>query len=633
MEQGEKSGRGRRKAVTIIATQEQLLKSEKLVSDALKDNPDVFNLPESKYDVDTLVEFFTKAAKGSQRILPKERRRYVMYLRKSTDDEAKQVRSLEDQEKECRDLARRLGIIVRPEDIFIESASAKKSGNRPIFDKMLQGFQAGKYQGLLAWSPDRLSRNMKEAGEIIEMIDNEEIQDLHFRTYQFDNSPNGKMLLGILFATSKQYSDKLAVDVSRGITGAISDGKYVGQHKRGYFVDSSNRFVPDMNNWRLMRQAVNMRLQEGKTNQDVADFLNAANFSYRKSEGEEYKLVKMDKKTVSAMFNDPFYCGVYKHGDNIANLNEQYDFLPLITTDEYIALSQNMANSFNEQFKGRANVAKRLDFGLLREKVICGYCERVMQFQRTRITKGKNKGSWLLMFYCRNKECIRHKPDEAIEKYGKKLPKSIRMKYVTAHIEWTLRHLTKNTLKAHKLYIGRLEQKIAVDKEIAKRKLADAKAKLKQNEDTYARYQNLQLHNMDEYKRHHKGKLEHYQNLVAVSIASVDSISREIDKLNNALPTREEFVKLVHSYLETALNAKDLIEEDAVYQEVVSNLYVKDNVVSVIKLNPPYDMMVDFSENSSWSGIKDSNLRPRGPKPRALANCANPRYFVNYTCL
>jgi hypothetical protein len=27
----------------------------------------------------------------------------------------------------------------------------------------------------------------------------------------------------------------------------------------------------------------------------------------------------------------------------------------------------------------------------------------------------------------------------------------------------------------------------------------------------------------------------------------------------------------------------------------------------------------------NWSGIKDSNLRPRGPKPRALANCANPR--------
>lgn len=603
MAEEEKKTRGRRKAVTILATQEQLLNSERLVSDALQDDPDVFNLPESKYTPETLVDFLTKAAAGSQRILPKEKRRYVMYLRKSTDDEAKQVRSLEDQEKECRDLAKRLGISVRPEDVFIESASAKKSGNRPIFDRMLRGFQAGKYQGLLAWSPDRLSRNMKEAGEIIEMIDNEDIQDLHFRTYQFDNSPNGKMLLGILFATSKQYSDKLAVDVSRGITGAISDGKYVGQHKRGYFVDSSGRFVPDINNWRLMRRAVNMRLKDGKTNQDVADFLNAANFSYRKSEDEEYRLVKMDKKTVSAMFNDPFYCGVYKHGDNIANLNDQYDFLPLITTDEYIALSQNMANSFGEQFTGRANVAKRLDFGLLREKVICDYCNRTMQFQRTRITKGKNKGSWLLMFYCRNKqECIRHNPTKSMELYGKKLPKSIRMKYVTAHIEWTLRHLTKNTLKAHKLYVGRLEQKIAVDKEIAKRKLTDAKAKLKQNEEIYARYQNLQLLNMDEYKRHHKGKLEHYQNLIAVNTASIDNITREITKLNAALPTREEFVKLVHSYLETVLNTRDLIEEDAVYQEVVSNLRVKDNAVSVIKLNPPYDMMVDLSENSSWSG-------------------------------
>jgi hypothetical protein len=45
------------------------------------------------------------------------------------------------------------------------------------------------------------------------------------------------MLLGILFATSKQYSDKLSVDVSRGITGAIRDGKYVGVIKKGYCVD------------------------------------------------------------------------------------------------------------------------------------------------------------------------------------------------------------------------------------------------------------------------------------------------------------------------------------------------------------------------------------------------------------
>jgi len=602
MAESKKKKRGRTKSVRIPVTKDQLLKSEQLVTDALTDNPDVFTLPKSTYSLEVLMDFFVKANEGSQRILPKEKRRYVMYLRKSTDDEAKQVRSLSDQEKECRELAKRLGVVIREEDIFIESASAKKSGNRPIFDKMLLGFKTGKYHGLLSWSPDRLSRNMKEAGEIIEMIDMEQIQDLHFKTYQFDNSPNGKMLLGILFATSKQYSDKLAVDVSRGITGAIGDGKYVGQAKRGYYSDKSGHFIPDDNNWKLLRQAVLMRLNNGKTNQEVADFLNDAHFSYRKDEDDEYRLAKMDKKSVTLLFNDPFYCGIYKYGENLANLNELYDFLPLVTTDEFIALSQKMASNFNEKFVGRASVAQKLDFGLLREKVVCDYCDRIMGFQRTQIKKGKNKDRWLISFYCRNKECIRHNDDEAIKKYGKKLPKGVRLKYITAHIEWTLRHLTKNTLEAYRLYIRRLEQKIAVDKEIAKRKLADTKTELKQEQDMYAKYQNLQVVSLDNYNKFHQGKLEQYQNLINARTSSIESLQKELSILNSALPTREQFVELIHSYLETVLNTTDLIEEDEVYKEVVSNLRVGDNAVSVIKLNPPYDMMVDLDDNSSWSG-------------------------------
>src|SRR5580704_5281028 len=36
--------------------------------------------------------------------------------------------------------------------------------------------------------------------------------------------------------------------------------------------------------------------------------------------------------------------------------------------------------------------------------------------------------------------------------------------------------------------------------------------------------------------------------------------------------------------------------------------------------------------NERWSGRQDLNLRPRGPKPRTLPNCATPRFTeVNYT--
>lgn len=54
---------------------------------------------------------------------------------------------------------------------------------------------------------------MKEGGEIIDMIDVGEILDLKFVTHHFTADPNGKMLLGMAFVLSKQYSDKLSVDV------------------------------------------------------------------------------------------------------------------------------------------------------------------------------------------------------------------------------------------------------------------------------------------------------------------------------------------------------------------------------------------------------------------------------------
>lgn len=168
---GERRKRKRKPIERIALTPEQVKKAEGIIEDSLKDNSNVYNLPESNYDLDTLAKFFVDSNDESQLILPTEKRRYVIYLRKSTDDEAKQVRSLEDQETECRALAEQIGVKVRDEDVLIESASAKKSDNRPLFDNMLLGFKTGKYHGLLAWSPDRLSRNMKEAGEIIEMID------------------------------------------------------------------------------------------------------------------------------------------------------------------------------------------------------------------------------------------------------------------------------------------------------------------------------------------------------------------------------------------------------------------------------------------------------------------------------
>ena len=78
--------------------------------------------------------------------------RYALYVRRSTEDKNKQVRSLGDQIKECRKFAKDndLHIIGEP---LKEKKSAKRAGQRKVFDQMLQDIRNKKYDAILSWHP------------------------------------------------------------------------------------------------------------------------------------------------------------------------------------------------------------------------------------------------------------------------------------------------------------------------------------------------------------------------------------------------------------------------------------------------------------------------------------------------
>ena len=95
--------------------------------------------------------------------------RYVLYVRKSSEDAEAQAKSLPDQIADCKEYANNHGLLLVGEPIQ-ESKSAKKSGNRPLFSQMLKDIEKGKYDAILAWHPDRLSRNSLEAADILARI-------------------------------------------------------------------------------------------------------------------------------------------------------------------------------------------------------------------------------------------------------------------------------------------------------------------------------------------------------------------------------------------------------------------------------------------------------------------------------
>ena len=151
--------------------------------------------------------------------------RYLMYNRKSTDDQKRQVRSLEDQEAENWEYTakKKLNVI----DTLEEKMSAKNPG-RPVFNDMIRRIEAGEADGILAWSPDRIARNASDGGHIIHLLDTNVLVDLQFPTYTFENTATGKMMLSVLFSQSKYYSDKLSEDIVRGKDRKAAEGNWPG---------------------------------------------------------------------------------------------------------------------------------------------------------------------------------------------------------------------------------------------------------------------------------------------------------------------------------------------------------------------------------------------------------------------
>ena len=140
--------------------------------------------------------------------------KYFLYARKSTEDEERQVMSIEAQLAELAEFAKRENIEIA--ERFIESKSAKKPG-REIFNKMMSKVYSTKEPvGILAWHPDRLARNSVDGGQIIYCIDTLKISSLRFPTFWFEPTPQGLFMLQVAFGQSKYYSDNLSENVKRG---------------------------------------------------------------------------------------------------------------------------------------------------------------------------------------------------------------------------------------------------------------------------------------------------------------------------------------------------------------------------------------------------------------------------------
>ena len=166
--------------------------------------------------------------------------RYILYARKSTEEDDRQVLSIEAQLVELKEFAakEKLEIVAS----FQEAKTAKEPG-RMKFAEMLAILESGKADGIISWHPDRLARNSVDGGKIIYFVDRGLIRSLKFPTFWFEPTPQGLFMLNIAFGQSKYFVDNLRENVKRGLRQKIRNGVWPSWAPVGYANNPKTRGI------------------------------------------------------------------------------------------------------------------------------------------------------------------------------------------------------------------------------------------------------------------------------------------------------------------------------------------------------------------------------------------------------
>lgn len=503
--------------------------------------------------------------------------KYVLYARKSTDDPERQIRSVEDQIAECKLLAKRLGINIIA--VIEEKKSAKKPNQRPLFRQMLNDFKKGIFDGIVAWNPDRLARNMKEGGEVIDMVDEGEILDMKFVTHHFTKDANGKMLLGMAFVLSKQYSDKLSQDVTRGLHRKLGEGRsHIPKH--GYIKDKEGLYKPDGDNFDLISSAWRMR-KEGISLEDIAKYLN--DNSYSRTIQSTGRKVQMNFKILSHLFQDPFYYGLLIQGNKQIDLREVYDFKWAVSEEDYNLVQQLSYN------KTKPYRTQRSAFYPLKMMVKCSFCDSNMVIGPST----GSKGTKYLNARCDNKFCNRIK-------------KSIRMKNVFSFIYEFLEGGLNFAEKEYEDYYNNINELSDSKREELQFQLHSKQAVLKKI-DKEIRERALKIVDFDKQSTVRKIN----EDKIIELEGQKEDLEEEIHELKNKLVDPEQDRLTIEEFLNLSKNAATIVKSgDAVIKDTICrliflNFSVNEEKVASYQLKEPFLTMLQTRKFSSSRGDKN----------------------------
>lgn len=373
-----------------------------------------------------------------------EKKKCGLYMRVSTEDQAREGFSLPEQKERLESFCKFKGyeIIDYYEDAGI---SAKTGNHRPEFERLKKDIKSKRINTIVALKLDRITRSIYDWENLMTFLDendayldcvNDEINTI---------SANGKMISRLLMSVSQNEIERTSERTKIGMAGAIKQGHIPHIAPLGY-KHEDKRLVIDYSTKDVVVRIFDL-YYNGYSYQKISNLFN------------EEKVLGKDNwrdSTIVTILENEIYKGDFVHGKRTKNPTYYEDVVEPI-------ISKEMWADCQVQKKKNSRSYQRTLTYLYLQKLKCPKCNRILGGKATT----KKNGKTYFYYYCN--DCKVQFKENIINEY----------------FEQFIDELTEYDSVVNQFFLPMIKQKFDEPKEQLEKEINNQKNKLERIKKAY----------------------------------------------------------------------------------------------------------------------------------------------------
>lgn len=345
-----------------------------------------------------------------------DKKTVAIYTRVSTTDQAREGHSLEEQEKRLKARCVSNNYVVYK--VYTDAGiSGKSADNRPAYQQMLRDMRKGKFNLIMAFKMDRISRSVIDFENFF--IDIKKYNcDVEFIEGNIDTSGASGMMFARILEVFAQFERELIRERTLiGVESAVNKGHFGGKPPLGYKHKLDESGKHKLKQWEIDEEEAKIVRKifelcaSGKTYFQIAKILKEeypqviSSIKKNKETGEEEIIYrKWNDSSISTILNNKSYMGVYQYRKCLENKDtiDIVGVVPKIVSEELFNDCQDMIARNGRNYYRSKNY-------LFIQRLVCPHCGRILACNGC---KNKMKNDYL---YYKCKDCGIYLREELIE--------------------------------------------------------------------------------------------------------------------------------------------------------------------------------------------------------------------------